>query len=192
MNANILIGERIKNLRESKSVGVEEMSERTELDITQIEKIEQSEDIPSLASLIKIARVLGVRPGTFLDDHDELGPIVTRKETHDKKPGFSTKDTSSRQHMDYYPLSLAKSGRHMEPFIIDIAPVPEETDFVASSHEGEEFIYCLNGIIEIKYGAETYILKEGDSIYYDSIVPHHVHAGNALEAKILAVVYTPF
>ena len=192
MNANILIGERIKNLRESKSVGVEEMSERTELDITQIEKIEQSEDIPSLASLIKIARVLGVRPGTFLDDHDELGPIITRKETHDKKPGFSTKDTSSRQHMDYYPLSLAKSGRHMEPFIIDIAPVPEEIDFVTSSHEGEEFIYCLNGIIEIKYGAETYILQEGDSIYYDSIVPHHVHTGNALEAKILAVVYTPF
>ena len=192
MNTNILIGERIKNLRESKFISVKEMSERTELDINQIEKIEQSEDIPSLASLIKIARVLGVRPGTFLDDHDESGPVITRKEEHDKKPGFSTEETSSHQHMDYYPLSIAKSGRNMEPFIIDIASVPEGVDFIASSHEGEEFIYCLNGSVEIKYGTEIYILKEGDSIYYDSIVPHHVHAGNALGAKILAVVYTPF
>lgn len=192
MSSNILIGERIKNLRESKSVSVKEMSERTELDIKQIEKIEQSEDIPSLASLIKIARVLGVRPGTFLDDHDESGPIVTRKEEHDKKPGFSTKDTSSHRHMDYYPLSLAKAGRHMEPFIIEIESVPEGIDFITSSHEGEEFIFCLNGVVEIKYGTETYRLEEGDSIYYDSIVPHHVHAGNSLGAKILAVVYTPF
>ena len=191
MNSTIPIGERIKNLRESKSISVKEMSERTELDIRQIEKIEQSEDIPSLAPLIKIARVLGVRPGTFLDDHDESGPVITRKEKHNMNAGFSTKDTSSHRHMHYYPLSPAKAGRHMEPFIIEIESVPEGIDFITSSHEGEEFIHCLEGAIEIKYGTETYILEEGDSIYYDSIVPHHVHASNSLGAKILAVVYTP-
>lgn len=191
MNSNILIGERIKNLRETKSIGIEEMAERTELDIKQIQEIEQAKDLPSLSPLIKIARVLGVRLGTFLDDHDEAGPVITRKNKHNKGVSFSTSNTTSHRHMDYYSLSAAKAGRHMEPFIIHIEAVQEGVDFVLSSHEGEEFIYCLDGIVEIQYGNETYLLEEGDSIYYDSIVSHHVHAGNANGAKILAVVYTP-
>lgn len=79
----------------------------------------------------------------------------------------------------------------MEPFLIDIAPAAD-VDFILSTHEGEEFIYVLEGIVEINYGTTTYILEEGDSIYYDSIVAHHVHAGNDQNAKILGVVYTPY
>ena len=78
----------------------------------------------------------------------------------------------------------------LEPFIIDVMPT-EDTDFVLSSHEGEEFIMVMEGIMEISYGKNTYLLEEGDSIYYDSIVPHHVHAYEGQAAKILAVVYTP-
>ena len=63
----------------------------------------------------------------------------------------------------------------MEPFIIDVMPT-QDTDFVLSSHEGEEFIMVMEGVMEISYGKNTYLLEEGDSIYYDSIVPHHVHA----------------
>jgi len=185
------IGERIKLLRESKSISIVEMVERSGLDGMQIEAIEQTGILPSLAPLIKIARVLGVRLGTFLDDYDELGPVISRKEQYDKSVSFSTKDTSSHKHMDYFSLSAAKSGRHMEPFIVQIEPVEEGVDFILSTHEGEEFIYCLNGIVEIQYGNETYILEEGDSIYYDSIIAHHVHAGCSNGAKILAVVYTP-
>ena len=59
-----------------------------------------------------------------------------------------------------------------------------------SSHEGEEFIYVMKGEIEVLYGQETYLVSEGDSIYYDSVVPHDLHAFGD-EAKILAVVYTP-
>ena len=66
-----------------------------------------------------------------------------------------------------------------------------DADFVLSSHEGEEFIYVMEGTMEISYGQSSYLLNEGDSIYYDSIVPHHVHAYQGQEAKILAVVYTP-
>jgi len=167
------------------------MSERSGLDEKQIAAIEETGGLPSLAPLIKIARVLGVRLGTFLDDYDELGPVISRKEQYDKSISFSTKDTLAHKHMDYYALSNAKSGRHMEPFIIQIQPVSEGVSFVLSTHEGEEFIYCLEGIVEINYGNETYLLEEGDSIYYDSIVAHHVHAGGEKGAKILAVVYTP-
>lgn len=192
MKNNKKIGDRIKQIRESKFINVSEMAERSGLDLKQIENIEQSEGLPSLAPLIKIARVLGVRLGTFLDDNDNIGPVISRKQQDNlKSVSFSTKDTTSHQHMDYYSLSAAKSGRHMEPFIIRIAPIEQGVDFVLSTHEGEEFIYCLEGIVEIKYGAETYLLEEGDSIYYDSIIAHHVHAAGEEGAKILAVVYTP-
>ena len=79
----------------------------------------------------------------------------------------------------------------MEPFIIDIQP-SESKEFTLSSHEGEEFIYVMEGELEIAYGKTTYNLKEGDSIFYDSIINHHVHGANGKAAKILAVVYTPF
>lgn len=92
--------------------------------------------------------------------------------------------------MNYYSLAGSKAERHMEPFVIDIAPA-REMDFIMSSHEGEEFIMVLEGILEISYGKTTYILEEGDSIYYDSIVPHHVHSYEGKPAKILAVVYSP-
>ena len=77
----------------------------------------------------------------------------------------------------------------MDPFIIDIFPTSQE-EVKLSTHEGEEFIYVLEGEVEIIYGKETYELKKGDSIYYESIVAHHVHSHNT-NAKILAVVYTP-
>ena len=75
--------------------------------------------------------------------------------------------------------------------IIDIFPSSEE-EIKTSTHEGEEFIYVLEGELEIEYGKEKYLLKEGDSIFYDSIVKHHVHGAPGKSAKILAVVYIPF
>ena len=191
MDNDNIVGKRIKSLRESKSIGLEEMAERTGLDTEQINRIESDKDLPSLAPFIKIARVLGVRLGTFLDDRDTLGPVISRKTNRKEGVSFSTNQTASHTHMDYYSLSADKSGRHMEPFVIQVAP-KEESEFQLSSHEGEEFIFCLDGAVEITYGEDSHILEEGDSIYYDSIVAHHVHAADSRGAKILAVVYTPF
>lgn len=191
MGSNKVIGSRIKSLREMRSISIEDMVERSGLNKEQIERIEEDKDFPSLAPLIKIARVLGVRLGTFLDDQNSLGPVVSRKQKYKETISFSTDQKSSRTHMDYYSLSSAKSGRHMEPFIIRVEPKEEGVDFILSSHEGEEFIFCLEGVIEISYGNDVYILEEGDSIYYDSIIAHHVHAADEQGAKILAVVYTP-
>ena len=183
MDTSKIVGEKIKSLRESQSISIEQLAERSGLAVEQIERIEKNIDLPSLAPLIKIARVLGVRLGTFLDDQDETGPAICRK--------TEAKDTiQSRKHMEYHSLSKAKADRHMEPFIIDVAAT-EDSDFVLSSHEGEEFIMVMEGIMEISYGKNTYLLEEGDSIYYDSIVPHHVHAYEGKAAKILAVIYTP-
>jgi len=189
MAKSINVGEKIKNLREDKNITREQLSERSGLSLDQIISIEENVNLPSLAPLIKMARVIGVRLGTFLDDNDELGPVVTRKADKSESISFSNNASESRKHMDYYSLSKAKSGRHIEPFLIDI--IASDAEFTLSSHEGEEFIHVLEGTIEINYGKDAYVLEPGDSIYYDSIVAHHVHAYRHAAAKILAVVYTP-
>jgi len=192
-NNNNIVGSKIKGLRETKNLSVEEIAERSGLTIDQINSIENDQNLPSLGPLIKIARALGVRLGTFMDDNDALGPVVCRAEDRERDTSisFSNGATDARKHMEYHPLAQQKAGRHMEPFIIDIHP--EETpDFQLSAHEGEEFIYVMQGELEIVYGKDTYTLKEGDSIFYDSIVKHHVHGAPGKSAKILAVVYIPF
>lgn len=192
-NNHSFIGSKIKGIRESKNITTEEISERSGLSVEQINSIENDQNLPSLGPLIKIARALGVRLGTFLDDSDALGPIVCRAEDREKDSSisFSNDATDARKHMEYHPLAQQKAGRHMEPFVIDINP-EENPEFQLSAHEGEEFIYVMQGEIEIVYGKDTYKLKEGDSIFYDSIVNHHVHGAPGKAAKILAVVYIPF
>lgn len=190
-NSHSIVGSKIKSLRESKLLSIEEISERSGLSKEQIESIENDEHLPSLGPLIKIARALGVRLGTFLDDNDELGPVVCRAEERDSSISFSNGATDARKHMEYHSLAKQKAGRHMEPFIIDIQP-SEDRNFKLSAHEGEEFIYVMQGQLEIDYGKQTFVLNEGDSIFYDSIVEHHVHGVVGKAAKILAVVYIPF
>ena len=190
-NKNTVVGSKIKGIRESKSLSVEEIAERSGLSVEQVNSIENDENLPSLGPLIKIARALGVRLGTFLDDSDALGPVVCRAEEHNNSISFSNDASDARKNMEYFSLAKEKAGRHMEPFIIDIQP-SEEKDFKLSAHEGEEFIYVLSGELEIEYGKEKYLLKEGDSIYYDSIVKHHVHGVAGKAAKILALGYIPF
>ena len=191
MDNTKIIGEKIRALRESRQISVEDLMERTGLSQEQIERIESNVGIPSLAPLIKIARALGVRLGTFLDDQDGSGAVVCRKEEHtDNSISFSNNAVSARTHMQYHSLSASKADRHMEPFIIDINQT-DENAYELSSHEGEEFIYVMDGVIEVAYGKKNHVIEAGDSIYYDSIVPHHVHGYNGQAAKILAVVYTP-
>ncbi len=185
------IGIKVKNMRETRNLSLEELAERAHLKVEGIQKIEKGEMIPGLTPLIKIARVLGVRLGTFLDDQQNIGPVITGKDEKKSITRFSDRDNPDHADLNFYSLALNKSGRHMEPFMIDIFPSSEE-DYKLSSHEGEEFIYVVQGEVEILYGKDTYILTEGMSIYYDSIVEHHVHAHGSESAKILAVVYAPF
>jgi transcriptional regulator with XRE-family HTH domain len=184
------LGKKVQLFREMRNLSIEEVSKRSGLCVDEIQKIENGDLIPSLTPLIKIARVLGTRLGSFLDDDENLGPVVTRKETHTSITRFSNRDGAVSSDLDFFSLAQNKTSRHMEPFLIDIHPLSEK-EYRMSSHEGEECIYVLSGSIEVKYGSETHVLNEGDSIYYDSIVEHHVHSASGEAAKILAVIYTP-
>jgi quercetin dioxygenase-like cupin family protein len=149
-----------------------------------------------------------VRLGTLLDDHEELGPVITRKGEASGtvrfitgngegnledggKPGPAKKtgpgSAGGTTGHYFHALAADKSSRHMEPFIVDME---HDEDQPKSSHEGEEFIYVLEGTIKVEYGKDNYTVNQGDSIYYDSIVPHRVFSSGGA-AKILAVIYTP-
>jgi len=191
MTVEKTVGEKIRQIREMKKVSLEELAERSGMEIAMVQKIEEEKNVPSLAPLIKIARALGVRLGTFLDDSDSYGPVVVRSGEYHKGARFTSQSSETREHLNFFSLAYDKAGRNMEPFIVDIEP-GLKSDYMLSSHEGEEFIYVLEGEIEINYGKEVYKLAKGDSIYLDSIVLHNVHSANKNTARILAVVYAPF
>lgn len=185
------IGQKVKAIRESKSISIGQLALGSGLSIEQIALIEENQNLPSLAPLIKIARTLGVRLGTFLDDSQDLGPVVCHKGDQTNGVSFSSETANSHNNLNFFSLAQSKVGRSMEPFLIDIDSA-SSTGYQLSSHEGEEFLYVLEGIIEVTYGKSKYVLEAGESIYYDSIVEHNVHAANESKARILAVVYTPF
>ncbi|MCE5330943.1 MAG: XRE family transcriptional regulator [Bacteroidales bacterium] len=190
MMKNNVVGGKINALMTAKNISIQELSERCGLTVSQIELIISSEKVPSLGALIKIARGLGVRIGTFLDDSEQLGPVVHRQSDRQKPATFSSQLSTANSHLDFFSLAGNKVGRHMEPFVIDIKPsVTHEP--ILSTHEGEEFIFVLKGSVKIIYGKETHILNEGDSIYYDSIVDHLVSTVDERPTQIVAVVYTP-
>ena len=183
------IGEKVATVRESLGLTREQLAERSECDVEVIERIEAGEIVPSLAPLIKISRALGVRLGTLLDDDTQVGPVVTRAEDATQVARLKSLETGTGAGtLDFFSLAPGKTARHMEPFLIDVHP---GEDHSLSSHEGEEFLYVLSGVLEVAYGKDVHTLAPGDSIYYDSIVPHEVRAGRGELARILAVVYTP-
>jgi transcriptional regulator with XRE-family HTH domain len=189
MSTNLLIGRKISALRTLKKIETEDLAHKTGLSVKQLNSIESGASIPSLGVLIRITRALGIRIGTLLDDTIKEGPSIIRSNEHRSSLSFSTSENENREHLKFFSLAPNKAGRHMEPFIIDI--VPNEKDKLSkSSHEGEEFIYVLEGMITIHYGNDIYKLREGDSIYLDSIVSHVVTT-ETKNARILGIVYVP-
>lgn len=185
------IGEKIRKIREFKNLSQKELADRSKLSVELIAKIEENKDLPFLPPLIRISRSLGVRLGTFLDDAIELGPIIARKGVNKIGISQATHNTNDVFNMNFHPLAMDKSGRHMEPFLIEVLP-SRDKEISLSSHEGEEFVYVLSGEIEITYGSEIYKISEGDSIYFDSSVSHYVQTADKKPAHILAVVYAPY
>jgi transcriptional regulator with XRE-family HTH domain len=190
MTRDMRTGAKLTTLRESLGLTVEQVAERSGCDVLVIEQLEAGELAPSLAPLIKITRALGCRLGTLLDDDTQMGPVVTRSDELESVTRLKSLETGAADHgqLDFFALAAGKSARHMEPFIIGVQPGAARA---LSTHEGEEFIHVLDGGIEVEYGKVTHALGAGDSIYYDSIVPHQVRAAAGGTARILAVVYAP-
>lgn len=184
---NSSIGSKIRSLREIKNISIEDMAQKSGLSAQYLSIIEDNVQVPTIGELIKIVRVLGVRVGTVLDDFSNDGPVISRAKELQDNQVMRGKEATGGQ-MSYYSLSSQKQDRHMETYIVNLHM---SEDKQLSSHEGEEFMYVLEGEVEVRYGRDVHVLSVGDTIYYDSIVPHLVLPRSSEGAKVLAVVYIP-
>ncbi|MFP4348678.1 MAG: helix-turn-helix domain-containing protein [Thermodesulfobacteriota bacterium] len=187
------VGRRVTKLMEEKGMTPDELARRAQLEPSTVQSVTENEVYPSLGPLLKIARALGVRLGTFLDDQVSRDPLIIRKS---ERKGDLSMLRAKRRPVDarFFSLGRGKTDRHMEPFFVELPPesaFEPETDKKLSSHEGEEFIVIVSGTVEVIYGRETHVLEPGDSIYYNSIVPHHVGCAGEQTAEIYAVLYFP-
>jgi transcriptional regulator with XRE-family HTH domain len=182
------IGARLAALRNERKLSPADLASRSGISESELGAIESGRHSPSIAPLVKLSRALGVRLGTLLDDAEVTGPIVVKGGHAAEVIRVTESDSQKLGTLTFFSLARGKTGRSMEPFIVDIRPGAK--DATLSTHEGEEFIYVLEGEVDLRYGSDTIKIAAGDSVYYDSIVPHRV--SSSAPAKALAVVYAPF
>jgi len=180
------VGERVRAVREDRNLSLQDISQRTDLDVSLLEQIESGSLAPPLGIIIKLAKALNLKMGYFISGEEDRAYTVVRK--NDRKV-VSRYDSKKGEYYGYGYESLAphKKNRHMEPFLVSLDPA--ETEEERSTHDGQEFIYVLEGAMEVRLGEEIHILEPGDSIYYDSTVPHLVKCHGDKRTNILAVLY---
>jgi transcriptional regulator with XRE-family HTH domain len=178
------IAKNIKKIRLEINMSQERLADLSGLTKGYISKIEKSDTAPPLSTLSKIANALNVDITLLTAEELELpGDIdlcIVRK-------GEGKKISSATlEGYHYEALAYRKSGKNMEPFFLR----PAFDEKAIFTHEGEEFMYILEGVHEFIYDNKTYILNEGDSIYFDSRIPHTGRSIGKQRAKILAVMYS--
>jgi transcriptional regulator with XRE-family HTH domain len=186
---DIKVGEKIKQFREDQAISLKDMAKRTGISESVLSQMENHLVSPPLGTLIKIARALNVKVGDFLKEEPEEPFCLVRQDERQKVSRFASKDGVNYGY-SYESLGYDKKDRHMEPFVVTLTPAtlgePEP-----SKHAGEEFIYVLEGQVEVTLGDHTDILNPHDSIYYDATIPHRVAVHDCDQAKIVAVIWAP-
>ncbi len=184
-NANVEdIGNRIKLLRQKKGMSIEELSKMTGYDVELLKGIETNSIKPQLGTVIKLSKALDSAFSRLISGVGDKLYSVTRK---NKRRIISRSTSSKGQQKAYTYMSLAPDvkGRHMEALMVRLE---ENLSGETSVHAGEEFIYVIDGVVNLKIGEDSVDLEPGDSVYYLSTTPHLISAKNE-KATILAVMY---
>ena len=182
----VKVGERVRRVRESRGLSLQDISLRTDIDVSMLKQIEEGALAPPLGTIIKLAKALEMKIGYFISGEEDRAYTIVRR---DDRKVVSRYDSKRAKYYGYEYESLAphKKDRHMEPFLVTLEPA--ETEEERSAHDGQEFIFVLEGNMEVRLGEEIHILEPGDTIYYDSTVPHLVKCHGNKTTKILAVLY---
>lgn len=180
------VAERVRTFRERLQMTVDGLAANSGVSAEVIAAVEAGEVYPALGVLVKLARALGQRLGTFMDDQFQPDPVIVRAEARASERASHTSCTAGG--FTYFPLGRGKTDRHMEPFYIEIAA---DAEAQPSAHEGEELIVVVSGEVELVYGGERRVLKTGDSAFYNSVVRHEVRAAGGRPAALYATVFMP-
>lgn len=179
------IGGRLKKIREEKGLTIAQLSQLTGFDQEMLTRIESGAVCPQLGTVIKLSKALDSALQRLISDEGKHLYVVTRQNER-KEITRSTTKQGQRAAYTYMSLAPEVKGRHMEPLIVELEAMPDEE---RSIHQGDEFIYVLQGEVILDIGDDHFELSPGDSAYYLSTTPHLLAAKEG-KAKVLAVIFS--
>ena len=184
---NLHIGKKIRVLRKNAGLVLQDLSDRTGLSKPLLSQIEKEVVSPPIATLLKISKALSVNIGFFFQDNDPEEKVVLVR--RDERKVIDSR-YFGREESGYYHEALAykRSKKYMEPFLVEFKR--KKADRLSYfSHEGEEFIYLLEGTLEFRTENQHYVFYPGDPLCFESSIPHAYRALERKNARALTVVY---
>ena len=178
------IGKRVRQLREEKEVSLEDLSDMTGFETGFLADIESGKVQPQLGTVMRLSKALDSAFSRILSGTGDKPYSITRKSER-RSISRTASPKGQKKLYSYQSLAPEVQGRHMEALMVQLEENPDEE---TSLHDGEEFIFVLEGTVLLKLGEERFELEPGDSVYYLSSQPHLVAAKQGT-ATILAVLY---
>lgn len=179
------LGDRVRRARESRGLTLEDLGSRVGISPDILRRVESNKEVPPLGELVKLGKALEMRMGYFISPGVEK-PLTIVRASERRPVSRHDEKTSKRHGYSYESLAPEKANRTMEPFLVTLLPTEVE-EF--STHDGQEFIFVLEGKMKVQVKDEVEFLQAGDALYYDSTQPHFVRCVGNKETKILAVIY---
>jgi len=179
------IGARIKGLRDALDHTPEEMARILELEVEDYLDYESGTKDISVSFLHRIEREFKIDLATLMFGTEPRmnSYYITRKDH-----GLSVERVSAYK---YQSLTAGFNNNIAEIFIVTVEPKPREENFYENIHPGQEFNMVLEGSMILHINGKNLILNEGDSIYFDSSLPHGMKSLHNKPVKFLAVVTYP-
>ena len=162
------IGERIKRLRLKKSMCLVELGKHTGLSASFLSQLETGRVVPTLRNLALIAMVFSKDLSYFFESEPQSMFRVHRKKERVRLPQTGV------EHPTYFFESLGYMvpDRHMDPYYAQFIPLERGQEPRAHMHPGYEFLYVLEGALDLRHGEQHTTLEAGDAVYFDASTPH--------------------
>ncbi|MEM7686647.1 MAG: helix-turn-helix domain-containing protein [Pseudomonadota bacterium] len=182
----MLVGAQVRALRQALGMTLADLAAAASLSTGMLSKIENGQTSPSLATLQSLAAALNMPLGSFFETFDQKREATFVRSGE----GLTIERRGSAKGHKYQLLGHGvRSAVQVEPFLITL---DEGSDaYPIFRHEGVEFIYMLKGEVTYAHGDSTYVLKPGDSLFFDSGATHGPLELRTLPAVYLSVIVTP-
>jgi transcriptional regulator with XRE-family HTH domain len=183
LDMDIDIGSKIRTYRKNRRLSIAELAKMSDTSAGMISQIERNLVVPSVTTIWKIAQAMGVNVGYFFDEQEEVSPVVRKNER---------KKLVIDESHGIYELLTVDLNRKIEFLSITLHSGESKSNEMLS-HAGEECGIVIKGRLKVKLGEREYILEEGDSISFDSNIPHrYINIGEEESHSIWAMTPPSF